>query len=101
MTVVEYMVSTATMDTVRQHRFESTDTPGEYLTIRAEWAWNYSEGRYNERRDVHTIDVTPDGTVAHDGRPLEVYAKARAETLTDKRFGYHADRGGVEIVRTR
>lgn len=98
--VVEHFVSTANMDVVRQHRFERIEG-GTYLSVHREWAWNYSDGRYNDRRNTMSITVASDGTVTHDGRQLAEYARARTDVLTDKRFGYHADMAGVEIVRTR
>lgn len=84
---VEYMVSSANMDTIRSHRWE-VNSDGKLVSIIREWTWNYRREEYSERRNAHTMNITPDGTVEHDGRPLPEYAEARVTTLTNKR-GVH------------
>lgn len=84
---VEYMVSSANMDTIRSHRWE-VNTGGELVSIIREWTWNYRRDEYSEWRTTYTMDITPEGIVEHDGRPLPEYAEARVNTLTNKR-GVH------------
>lgn len=82
---IEYFVSNHRMDLIRSHRWEVDYQAGEVLSILREWGWNYRTESYTEDRHTFDFEVTDSGTVVHDGRPLDEYARSRVGILTDNR----------------
>lgn len=93
--VVEFYAANEDMSIIRCHRWGADYDENTALSIFREWTWNYRTESYTEDRHTFTLDVTPNGTVEHDGRSLEEYGRSRVRTLSDKR-GLR----GVTVERT-